>query len=181
MASVSGRPANTEFAPYYNTYIGRISGEDVISALESQLAESLVFFRAIDDAKSRTSYAPGKWTVREVLGHIIDTERVMAYRALRFSRNDKTPIEGFEQDDFIRGASYNEIPMADLLREFELVRRANIEMFRKLKPEAWQRIGTANEKQISVRALAFVIAGHENYHRDIVREKYLASAATQGR
>ena len=164
-AQNTGRPQETEFAPYYKGYIGLVAEEDAIAALEAGLSESLAFFRNIDEQQSKTAYGEGKWTIREVVGHIVDTERVMAYRAMRFARNDKTELPGFEQDDFIRGASFNDVPIGDLLREFEHLRRANILMFRNLSKNAWERRGIANNKEISVRALAFIIVGHEKHHR----------------
>jgi len=169
----TGRPDEKEFSPYYKGYIGQVLEDDAVTALEAELNESLTFFRGIDDQVARKAYAEGKWTIREVLGHIVDTERIMAYRALRFGRNDPTDLPGFEQDDYIQGAAFNDIAMSDLLREFEHVRRANILMFRNLPAAAWLRTGTANGKQVSVRALAFIIAGHEKHHRKIVKERYL--------
>ncbi len=177
MSHSTGRPGHDEFAPYYNGYINQTHGDDAIKALEQELADALMFYAAIDEPKSQSAYEKGKWTIREVLGHIIDTERVMSYRALRFARNDQTPLQGFEQDDFMRGASFNDVHLATLLKEFELLRRANIHFFRNLTPEAWDRRGVANDKTVSVRALAFIIAGHEKHHRQIVKERYLGSKA----
>ncbi len=175
----TGRPDENEFAPFYKGYIGQVIEDDAITALEAELNESLAFFRGIDEQASRTAYAEGKWTIRELLGHIIDAERVMSYRALRFARNDQTELPGFEEADFVRGASFNDVSMGDMLREFEHLRRANILMFRNLSPAAWDRRGTANGNQISVRALAFVIAGHEKHHRKIVKERYLNAMAAK--
>ena len=176
----TGRPDESEFAPYYKGYIGQVLEDDAVAAMDAELGASLEFFRTIDEQTSKTAYAEGKWTIREVLGHIVDTERVMAYRAMRFGRNDKTELSGFDQDDFIRGANFNETSVADLLREFEYQRRSNILMFRNLPREAWGYRGIANSKEISVRALAFVIVGHEKHHRKIVKESYLnAMSASQ--
>ena len=174
----TGRPEENEFAPFYKGYIGQVIEDDAVTALDAELAESLAFFREIEEQKSKTSYAEGKWTIRQVLGHIVDAERVMSYRALRFARNDKTELPGFEQDDFIRGGSFNEISLGDMLREFEYLRRANILMFRNLSAEAWDRNGSANGNQITVRALAYIIVGHEKHHRKIVKERYLGAVNT---
>ena len=171
----TGRPEQGEFDPYYTGYIGHVIEDDAIAALEAELSESIAFFRAIDEKISTTAYSEGKWTLRELLGHIIDTERIMSYRALRFARNDQTELPGFEQDDFIKGASFNAVPMGDMLREFEHLRRANILMFRNLSDAAWLRSGRANNKNITVRALAFIMVGHEKHHRKIVKERYLAA------
>ena len=118
-------------------------------------------------------YAPGKWSLREVLGHIIDAERIFAYRALRFARNDPTELPGFEQDDLIPAAHFDQRPWADLLAEFELVRRSNLLLFAGFDREAWLRQGVASRNRISVRALAYVIAGHELHHLRVIRTKYL--------
>jgi hypothetical protein len=171
----TGRPDETEFAPFYKGYIAHVIEDDAIAALEAELSESLSFFRSIDEQTSKTTYAEGKWTVRELAGHLIDAERVMSYRAMRFARNDRTELPGFEENDFVRAASFNDIPMGDLLREFEHLRRANILMFRNLSQAAWNRRGIANGNEVSVRALAFIIAGHEKHHRKVVKERYLSA------
>ncbi len=180
MSSKVGRPAADEHNPYYSRYINRAAGDDPVEALESDLTASLQFFSNIDEATSLRSYEAGKWTIRQVLGHLIDSERVFAYRALRFARNDQTPLAGFEQDDWMNAVDFNRIELSKLLKEFELVRRSNLAMFRKLNGEEWLRRGIANNSEISVRALAFIIAGHSVHHRIIVKERYLeAKAATQ--
>ena len=173
----TGRPEANEFASYYEKYISQVLEDDAIVALEAELNAALTFFREIDEQHSKIAYAEGKWTIREVLGHIVDTERVMSYRAMRFARNDQTPLQGFEQDDYIKGATFNSTSLGDLLREFEHLRRANILMFRNLPKEAWSRRGIANGKEVSVRALAFIVAGHEKHHRKIVKERYLQTDA----
>src|SRR3954469_19890378 len=133
----TGRPEENEFASYYKGHISQVIEDDAITALEAELNESLTFFRNIEEEASKPASAEGEWTIPQVLGHIVDTERVMSYRAMRFARNDKSELPGFEQEDFIRGGSFNEVSMRDMLREFEHLRRANILMFRNLAPEAW--------------------------------------------
>lgn len=174
MPSTAARPAATEHIPYYSRYIDMVSGEDAMSALKNQLGETIVFLKRITDHESMLRYEPGKWSVREVLGHMIDTERIFAYRALRIARGDATPLAGFEQDDYIKGASFDNIAWSALIEEFELVRQANILMFSGLTEEAWKRSGTANNAAITVRAIAWIIAGHELHHRKVIEEKYLA-------
>ena len=117
-------------------------------------------------------YAAGKWTVKEVLGHITDTERIFAYRALRFASADQTPLPGFEQDDYVRSGGFSERTLADLAEEFGTVRSASISLFRSFKQDAWPRRGKANEKEVTVRALAFITAGHQIHHRIILEERY---------
>jgi uncharacterized damage-inducible protein DinB len=118
-------------------------------------------------------YAPGKWSLKEVLGHINDTERIMSYRALRISRGDTTPLAGFEQDDYVRNGPFARCTLADLIEEYIAVRRATVSLFRNLDEVAWTRRGKASENEVTVRALAYIIAGHELHHRRIVEEKYL--------
>ncbi len=173
MPSTATRPATSEHIPYYSRYIELVSGNDVMSALKSQLGETITFLKRITDEKSLSRYEPGKWSVREVLGHMIDTERIFAYRALRIARGDGTPLAGFEQDDYIKGASFDKIAWSALIEEFELVRRANILMFSGLTEEAWKRSGVTNNAAITVRAIAWIIAGHELHHRKVIAEKYL--------
>ena len=118
-------------------------------------------------------YAPGKWSVKEILGHLNDTERIFAYRALRISRGDQTPLAGFEQDDYVRNGPFARHPLEDLIEDYIAVRRATISLFRNLDEAAWTRRGVASENEVTVRALAYMIAGHELHHRRILEEKYL--------
>ncbi len=168
------RPEPGEFDSYYERYVSLVppSG-DIISALQNQLAETLRLVTEINEEKAAYKYAEGKWSVKELVGHIVDTERIFAYRALRIARGDQTPIEGYEQDDYVKNADFDNYLLADLAEEFALVRRANILMFQNLNLEAWHRRGVANNKEITVRALAYIAAGHEIYHRNILKERYL--------
>jgi hypothetical protein len=168
-----GRPAVTEHAPYYSKYIDLVADGDIVAVLQTQLDETLSLLQGLSEEKAVYKYAPDKWSIKEVLGHIIDTERIMAYRALRFARNDKTPVEGFEQDDYAANAPFDKCQLKDLLAEFTHVRQANIYMFKSLPADAGLRTGSANKNEISVRALAYVIAGHELHHVGIIRTKYL--------
>ena len=172
--SASGRPAASEHNPYFSRYIDRVSGADVIAALEAQTPATLALLRGVSEAASLRRYEAGKWSLREVLGHVIDAERVFVYRALRFARADASPLASFEQDPWIAAAGFDRIPWADLVAEYEAVRRASILFFRGLDPGAWQRAGVAGGSPTSVRALAFITAGHELHHVEVVRAKYLA-------
>lgn len=164
-------PDASEHAPYYSRYVSLVPGSDILSALQHQ-AEDMESLRALSDEEACFRYAPDKWSVKQVLGHIIDTERVFAYRALRIARGDQTPIEGFEQDDYVRNGPFERISMTELMNEYVAVRTSTIRLFRHLAPEAWNRRGIANNKEVSVRALAYIIAGHELHHRQIIKEKY---------
>lgn len=166
-------PEKDEFDSYYERYVSLIESGDILFSLENQVAQTLDLLAKISEEKADFRYAEGKWSVKELVGHIIDTERIFAYRALRIARGDQTPIEGYEQDDYVRNAEFAECNLADLAEEFSLVRRANILMFQNLPETAWLRRGTANNKEITVRALAYILVGHEIYHVKILRERYL--------
>ncbi|HJP86058.1 MAG TPA: DinB family protein [Gemmatimonadaceae bacterium] len=167
------RPADDEYLAYYSRYIQRVPDGDVLSTLSQQIGETLVLLRGLPESVAGYRYAPDKWSVNEMVGHMIDTERIFAYRALRFARADKTPLAGYEQDDYARHSSFNAYPLSELADELEYVRRATVYFFRHLDDEAWSRRGVANNAEVSVRALAYIIAGHELHHREILRTRYL--------
>jgi hypothetical protein len=166
------RPKSGEYNPYYDRYISLIPGSDILATLAAELSKTVALLSDRSESDGDLRYAPGKWSVKEALGHMIDTERIMSYRALRFARNDRTPIEGFEQDDYVRGGPYAGLRLSDLVEEFKTVRAATLSFFRNLRPEDWSRPGLANNNEITVRALAYVIAGHELHHRHILEERY---------
>jgi DinB superfamily len=169
------RPKPGEYNPYYDRYISLIPGSDIVATLASQLPKTVALLSARSEQEGELRYAPGKWSVKEALGHVIDTERVMAYRALRIARNDRTPMEGFEQDDYVRDGPYSDLRLADLVEEFKTVRAATLSLFHNLRPGDWTRSGIANKNEITVRALAYIIAGHELHHRNILEERYFGS------
>jgi len=166
-------PAAAEYAPYYGKYVSLVPPGDILVTLGQQLDDTRALLRSIPESQGNMRYAPEKWSIKELTGHIIDTERIFGYRALRFARNDQTPLPGFEQDDYISSAAFDECLLSDLAAEFEHVRQSNILLFRQLKKEAWERTGDASGSRVSVRALAYIIAGHELHHRNILRAKYL--------
>ena len=172
MQASIGRPEPTELAEYQQVYLATISGDDILSILEQQIQAMSASFRAIDEAKGNYRYAPGKWSVKEVIGHVSDTERVFAYRALTFARNDSAALPGFDQDPWVDQAHHGESPLLEIVSEFEAVRRSTIHLLRQLKPEAWMRWGTANNRRITVRAQAFVMAGHAQHHFEILKSRY---------
>jgi DinB superfamily len=167
------RPQPGEYAPYVESYISLVPGNDILAALDEQSRQMLLLFSGRTDADGDFRYAPGKWSSKEVLGHINDTERIMGYRALRISRGDATPMEGFEQDDYVRDGPWGQRSLADAMEDFVAVRRATLSLFRNLGEPAWTRRGVANKNEVTVRALAYTIAGHELHHRRILEEKYL--------
>jgi uncharacterized damage-inducible protein DinB len=166
------RPQTSEYDPYYERYISLVTGADILTTLQSQLDQTTVLLSAVSEEKADYRYAPGKWSVKEVLGHVVDTERIFAYRALRIARNDRTPIEGFEQDGYVQYGPFSRYRLQELVQEFGNVRDASVSLFQKLDEEAWSRRGIANDAEISVRALAFILAGHELHHRKVLKEKY---------
>jgi hypothetical protein len=174
--TVVTRPQPGEYASFYERYISLIQGEEILHTLDEQRREMLLLLSCRNEKDGGFRYAPEKWSVNEVLGHICDTERIFAYRALRFSRADATPLAGFEQDDYVRSGPFGQRPLSDLIEEFIAVRRATISLFRNLDDAAWTRRGVANKNEVSVRALAYITAGHELHHRRILEEKYFAAS-----
>lgn len=172
MSSIQ-RPGADEYAPFYANYVAGVPDGDVVDTLQGQGRDLAALLSGIAEDRAEHRYAPGKWSIKEVVGHVIDAERIFAYRALRIARNDQTPLAGFEQNDYVMNANFGAAVLADLAGELELVRRSNLAMFRQFGPEAWQRRGTASENPVTVRALAFIIAGHELHHVGLLRKRYL--------
>lgn len=164
----------SEYAPHYGRYISLVSGADIVAVLKSQGQQLKDLLSGLSDEEANFRYAPEKWSIKQVLGHLMDTERIFSYRALRISRADKTPIEGFEQDDYVHHGPFEHCPFADMIAEYQGVRAATVSLFRALNHDEWLRRGIANQHEISVRALAYVIAGHELHHRRVLEEKYLS-------
>lgn len=165
------KPESDEYAEYYGKYVSRVDG-DVLPILDAQPAELRSMFEGIPEKKGTYAYESGKWTLKEVLSHLIDCERVFAYRMLRIARGDKTPIEGFEQDDYIATSNANDRSFADLLDEFDLQRRSNILFIRNLSDEAGRRLGTASDSTVSARAIVYMLAGHVLHHVAVLKERY---------
>jgi hypothetical protein len=169
------RPQPGEYAAYYDRYIALVSGEDILATLDQQRRKMILLLSGRDEEDGNFRYAPDKWSAKEVLGHVCDAERVFAYRALRIARADATPMEGFEQDDYVRNGPFAQRPLSDLVEDFIAVRRATLSLFRSLDEAAWSRRGVANKNEVTVRALAYIIAGHELHHRRILEERYFAA------
>jgi hypothetical protein len=167
------RPDASDCAEFYRNYVARVPDGDIRITLALDLEQTLTLLREIPTERESFAYAPAKWTVREVVGHLIDAERVFAYRALRFGRGDETPLAGFEQDDYVRRGGFEARALTELASEFEHLRRANLLLFRGFEPEALERKGVASGHEVSVRALLWIMAGHELRHADILRERYL--------
>ncbi len=166
------RPLADECGTYFLGYTNRVDADDVLAALARQLEDTRGLLASLDDERARHRYAPGKWSVKEVLGHLADTERVFTVRALHFARGDTQPLPGFEEDAFVAGSSFHERPLAAILDEYATVRAATLSLFRGLSGEALERRGTANDTTIVCRAVPWILAGHELHHVGVLRERY---------
>jgi len=167
-----GRPGTDEAAEYYFKYIDRVTADDVVGFLSTQLDEALPYLSGISEERSLYRYAPEKWSIRQVLNHVSDCERVFAYRALWFARGFDTPLPSFDQEIGAAGAKADDVPWSDHVEEFRGVRLATLSFFRNLPAEAWERRGVASGNPFTVRALAYIAAGHYAHHEAILRERY---------
>ncbi len=167
------RPAAGEFAEYYARYIALVPDGDVSAHLERQIGDTIAYIKSRGDAWTSSRYAPDKWSVKEVIGHVADAERVFAYRALRIARGDQIPLASFEQNAWVPLANAHVRPAADLLDEFAAIRTATVKLLRSFDAAAWGRRGTASDNPVTVRALGYIIAGHELHHLKILRERYV--------
>lgn len=177
------RPDASEHLPYFSRYIDQVPDGDLVQMLGAQADATLALIRGLPESRGGDQYAPGKWSIRQVLAHVIDTERVFAYRALRIARGDTTPLPGFDENAYADASNAEARTLADLGDEFHHLRLANIAMFRALDDDALARRGTASGAETSVRALAWMLAGHELHHRALLIDRYLApapAAATAG-
>lgn len=172
---MTGRPSSNEAAPYYFTYIDRIQDQNILHALEAQLDEIMPLLHRISEEQSLHRYAPDKWNIRQLWNHVNDTERVFVFRAFWFARGLAGALPSFEQEIAVSAARCDEVPWAGYVEEFRELRLATIGFFRNLPEDAWMRSGTASEKSFTVRACAYIIAGHVAHHTALLREKYLAS------
>ena len=168
-----GRPAINEYAPFYETYISKIGSDDLIKELENGEKDVTNLLKNLPEEKLDYRYAEGKWSIRELIIHLMDVERIFTYRALRFSRNDQTPLAGFDDEPYIAESNASERSLQSLLDEYHAIRKATIEFFRNITPEMSLRKGNANGREISVRALGYIIPGHEGHHLGVIRERYL--------
>lgn len=167
------RPKQGDYMPYQETYIKTVEGNDILKVLEEQLKNVPDFLNSITEEKGRYKYAEGKWTVKEVVEHITDTERIFAYRALCIARGEKQVLPGFEQDDYVKEANSNNRNLSELIEEFRKVREANLSLFKSFSEDVINKKGSVNTYQITVNAILFIIAGHANHHLKVIKEKYL--------
>lgn len=171
--SAAVRPQAAEYAEYYDRYISLVPEGDVVDNLERQGEATVALLRSIPEARAGHRYAEGKWSIREVIGHVIDAERIFAYRALRIARCDTTPIPGFDQDPYVANGGFESRTLGDLVDELETVRRSTLMLVKPISADVWERTGTASDRTVSVRALVYIIAGHELAHLAILKERYI--------
>lgn len=174
----AGRPQTGEYNTYYQKYIDLAAEDDIVGGLDAQSRETAALLSNLTDAQAAHRYAPDKWSIKQIVGHITDAERVFAYRILSIARGETKPLPGFDQEPYVVNGGFDERTMSDLGEELATVRRANVMMMRALSDEAWRRVGTASESPVSARAIAFIMLGHERHHLRIVRERYLSAATS---
>ena len=167
------RPAPVEYAPHHEKYVSLVPEDDILAAMAADLERSLASLRAIPEEVSLIRHEPYTWSIREVVGHIVDCERIFVHRALRFARRDPAELPGFEENDYARHARSDDFPLAEHIEEYELTRRSGIAFFRHLHPDDWDQSGIANGHRITVRALAYLVVGHEHHHMNIVRKRLI--------
>jgi uncharacterized damage-inducible protein DinB len=169
------RPGANDSHPAQHAYIALVPEDDVLSAMEQQSSATQRIFSSLDEGKASYRYATGKWSVKQIIGHLADAERVFGYRALCIARGETNPLPGFDEDLYVQHAGFDDWRLGDLAEEYALVRRSNIVFFRNLPEEAWERRGVANDHPVTVRALAYSIVGHERHHLNVLRERYAVS------
>lgn len=167
------KPQAGEFAPFYQRYIDRVPEGNIAQTLANMKEQTLAFLKSLPADKWAYRYAEGKWNIRELIIHLMDAERIFAYRALRIARNDSTSLSGFDENAYVPESFANGRSVESLLEEYNAVRDASIQLYKNMHPDAWTRLGDANGTPVSVRALAYITAGHEMHHMNIIKERYL--------
>jgi hypothetical protein len=175
-APMSGRPQAGEYAPFYASYVERVPEDDVVAVLAEQGATVEALAAAVPSALEGHRYAPEKWSVRQVIGHLTDGERVFGHRLFCISRGETASLPAFDENAYVDAAPYDRVPLAELCAELVALRERNLAVLRWLQPEDWERAGTANGVRMTVRAIAYVLAGHLRHHEAILRERYLPAA-----
>lgn len=168
----TGRPTQTEYAPFYARYLDLVAGEDALASLEAQVEEIRTLTAAVPAEKETYRYAAEKWSVREVMGHVVDAERVFGYRAFCIGRGEQASLPAFDENAYVAASAYGRVPLADLTAELIAVRQSNLTFLRRQASDDWLRTGTANGRPVSVRALGFMMVGHARHHLDILRSRY---------
>jgi len=172
-ATAPARPEADEYASFYETYVSLVPEGEVVETLRRQSEEVSALLAGIAEERAAYAYAPGKWSIKQVVGHVIDAERIFSYRAMAIARGERAALPGMDQDEYMAGADFDARTLADLAEEFSHLRRSNVLMLRGLSATAWSRRGTASGHEVTVRALAYIIAGHAAHHLQVLRTRYL--------
>ncbi len=167
------RPSKNDYAEYYHKYVEELEGDNILKILDKQLNKNLELFNSVSEEKANYHYSEGKWSIKELLGHMVDTERIFAYRALCIARGEKQHLPGMEQDDYVKEADFDKRQFTDMVKEYELVRKSNLQLFRSFSDKELSRRGVASNNEVTVLAIMFIIAGHELHHIKVLKEKYL--------
>jgi hypothetical protein len=175
MTTMPGRPETAEHAPYFSRYIDLVPEDDIVAAVETQGRETAALLSSLGEEKAAFRYEPDKWSVKQLVGHVTDAERVFAYRVMSIARGEEQSLPGFDEKDYVRNANFDDRSFADLVDDLAATRRATLALLRGLSDEAWTRTGTANQKPTSVRAVAYTLLGHERHHLNVLRERYLTA------
>jgi uncharacterized damage-inducible protein DinB len=169
------RPSPTEYPAFFATYIDLVPSDDLLQELEQSFQQTMAILESLTEEQASFRYAPGKWTIKEVVGHMVDTERIMNYRALCIARGDTTPFPGFDEEAYVSHSEFAERSLQSLLQDFSLVRQASMNLLERLPTDAWSRVGTVNNNKIVVSALGFIIVGHGLHHTNVIRDRYMAT------
>jgi len=173
--AISGRPEANEYGPYYGKYIELVPENDICAAFEAQARETAELLAGISEERSEHRYQPEKWSIKQLVGHVSDAERIFAYRTLCIARGEKSSLPGFDETDYMRNSNFDQRSLASIVREYETGRQASIAMLRGFADDIWMNMGVANNQAMSVRAIAFTFLGHERHHLKILRERYIAT------
>lgn len=168
------RPLASEYPEYYVPYVNLVPEGDLLSVLKENLVKTVALFEGISEEDGHFRYSPNKWSIKEVLGHMADTERIMSYRLLRIGRGDQTALAGFNENDYIEGSDFSRLSIKNILEDFTATRNATITLIQNMPEKAWAHKGFANNTEVTARAVAYIIAGHAIHHRKIIKERYLA-------
>lgn len=167
------KPAVTEYPAYFTKYIELVATDDLLQELQNSGKQTIATLEGLSEAEASFRYAPVKWSIKEVVGHIVDTERILSYRALRIARGDVTPLPGFDESTYVSLANFSERPLSSLLQSFSIVRQSTIDLLEQFPEDAWSRVGIVSNNEITVRALGFIVAGHELHHLRVIVERYI--------
>jgi uncharacterized damage-inducible protein DinB len=167
------RPLASEYPEYYQPYVSLVPEDNLLTLLKGNLVKTIELFESLSEDDGLFRYAENKWSIKEVLGHMADTERIMSYRLLRVGRGDQTALAGFNENDYVQSSQINKLPIKSILEDFIATRKATLTLFQNMPEESWANIGFANNTEVTARAIGYIIAGHALHHFNIIRDRYL--------